>query len=413
MKAKVILACSLVANLAFLTLLLLQIGTDKSKMSVSGMEPTSSLRPPGSDSDKTTAASNEKLNPKLWSHIYTEDRDQFAANLLAAGVPRRLVQVLIWDALTQETTAKRRLLQGPPSKNRFLPSYASTSRQARDREMQNQSLWREQIAKYNKIFPDEDSPMGSYDPRWENSGLSPEKTKAMMRISKDYAELSSQVQTESQGVLLPDDQEKFNALEKEKRADIEALLSPEELRDYDMRNSPSAMRVRNRIGSSDISEADYMKLYQLQEAFDKRFEQAGGQNAARPVGFSKEREEAEKALDETIKAALGADRYEEIRLNRDYAYTSALNLTDRFHLPNENAKQAVQIKNDANKAIRELQTNGAWTEQSIQRLNEIKAQTKARLEPLLTVSGAEYYMKRHGENLNTTVTITPAKPPKK
>src|SRR5581483_2770914 len=75
--------------------------------------------------------------------------------------------------------------------------------------------------------------------------LAPGKIDALQQITSDYQDLMIEVRNAARGangiaMLLPDDREKLSYLEREMRADITKVLTPEELDAYDLRTSRTA-----------------------------------------------------------------------------------------------------------------------------------------------------------------------------
>jgi hypothetical protein len=60
-------------------------------------------------------------------------------------------------------------------------------------------------------------------------------------------------------------------LEKEKRADLAAVLTPEELLEYDLRASPSAATVRRQLTYFEPTEEEYRAITKLQLEIDQRY----------------------------------------------------------------------------------------------------------------------------------------------
>jgi len=100
-------------------------------------------------------------------------------------------------------------------------------------------------------------------------------------------------------------------LEKEKRADIERVLSPEELHTFDLRNGAGSSRLRNHLGAFQPTEAEFLALY----PFFKAAAAAESGPSAQPM--SRETRLAQRAaLDEEVRRVLGAQRFAEFEETR-------------------------------------------------------------------------------------------------
>jgi len=91
-------------------------------------------------------------------------------------------------------------------------------------------------------------------------------------------------------------------LTQDQRTEIERLLTPAELEDFDMRNSPVSMQMRARFQTVDITQDEYRQLFRV-------YQQA---NAGQPVDFGKKSPaERDPQMQTQILAVLGPERYAE------------------------------------------------------------------------------------------------------
>ncbi len=66
------------------------------------------------------------------------------------------------------------------------------------------------------------------------------------------------------------DREKLALLNRERRADLERVLTPEELFEYDLRQGPTAMRLRSQLAAFQPTEEEYRAIFTVQHALDRR-----------------------------------------------------------------------------------------------------------------------------------------------
>lgn len=149
--------------------------------------------------------------------------------------------------------------------------------------------------------------------------------------------------------MFPEDRETLNYLETEKRADLERLLTPEELSQYDRRSSPTAIALRNQLRYFAPTEAEYLAMYEVQRAFDHRYgrtnlsgEQEDRRRDARPELFA------------AMETALGAERFSDYRLMTDGNFGGTLSMVDSIGLPPGRAKDLVRIQQDYNRRAAEV-----------------------------------------------------------
>lgn len=90
--------------------------------------------------------------------------------------------------------------------------------------------------------------------------LSDEKTAALRRLERDYSEIRTKAHAVGGGL----GRERVKLVDDEWRRDLAALLSPDELREYDVRFAAGADMLRVRLAAIDGTEAEYRALLALE-----------------------------------------------------------------------------------------------------------------------------------------------------
>jgi hypothetical protein len=96
----------------------------------------------------------------------------------------------------------------------------------------------------------------------------------------------------------------------EREAQLAALFTPEEKFEYDLRMSPSAQILRNRLGSFEPTEEEFREMVRLQRRFDAEF---GLPRERRTPDEEAHRRAGKEALDAWIRTLLGDRRYSEFK----------------------------------------------------------------------------------------------------
>ncbi len=138
------------------------------------------------------------------------------------------------------------------------------------------------------------------------AGISPGSAEKMKRLFADYKDLENDIRdTWAPG---EDIGAKLALLEKEKRADLERILSQEELHAYDLRHGAVSGNLRNHFGSFQPTEAEFLALYPIaQEIFPRDL----------PMRMTREaRQEQQARLDQAVRRVLGETRYAEFEQTR-------------------------------------------------------------------------------------------------
>ncbi len=183
------------------------------------------------------------------------------------------------------------------------------------------------------------------------SFIPPAKREQLRLIREDYQALR-QLYSAYDGVLLPEEREKLLFLETQERADLAALLTPEELTEYDLRNSPTAQQLRYQLSAFDATEDEYKAIHALRRAHDEQHLPQSGRtviylSAPGPA-------DARKKLADDLKAALGDERYAAYERAQDADYRTLASIATRLELPPEKAIEAHALKAALEKKMREF-----------------------------------------------------------
>lgn len=227
--------------------------------------------------------------------------------------------------------------------------------------------------------------------------LPPEKMAAIRQVAGDYAFMHRQFDPLGVGISLPEDYEVREKLLAEQRRDIEALLTPDELLEYEMRFSRSANRVRSSFSDIELTEEEFRALVRLQQEHDK----------AEPIfnpypddETGQRRMEASERLQLELQALLDEERYQQYRRNCRGEYQELLRLGDRLNLPYETVNQVFDRTEDALRARNDLVTSGApyseWSD-PVQRLGD---ELRTELIELLGEDGLRLYHRHGGRGLS-------------
>lgn len=215
--------------------------------------------------------------------------------------------------------------------------------------------------------------------------LSSDKIFGIDATEQDYADLTTQVEGSSHGIHFPEDREKLAYLEKEKQADLARLLTPDELDQYERRNSPAAYVTRKALQYLDgATEDEFLSLYRLQHDFDQSY----GRDYLSPAEQDR-RQAAKSELNEQIKSALGAERYAEYQIVTDSNFESMRDFSLANGLTASTAKSLVALQRDFNKQAEAVQADKTLTE--AQREEKFQAAEQEARKNLASYLGDEKY----------------------
>lgn len=337
---------------------------------------------------RSAPSAQSKVTPAIWAGLASNDLKQLTANLTAAGFPREAIRAAINGVLDERF---RPQLDALYAKMYDRPFWARDSRLANpelDKELRAISNERLKITRelLGTNIPNEE---GRRNRQARYGQLPDEKLDAIEAIVTDYQDLG-----ESSGITfgapMPWDRERRALVDAETRKDVAALLTPDELAAYDLRASRSASLLRSRMESMKPTMAEFAAVLPLQQAFDTK-------HGEYTMAESAERIADKKQLDEQIKSVLGESRFAEYQRSQDYDYRNLYNLTERLNLPAENANTVYAMKQEYQNRANAVRADKSQSqEQRTAALQSLASEAKAKLETLLTPSGARAYKQNAG-----------------
>jgi len=339
---------------------------------------------PSAGRSAAAIASGKFSAAELWATLHSDDLTTLAARLRAAGFPasaiRAIVDAEIQKRFADRYAALRRMVDDVPYwradpfrsmglNTKFYETYSQLSRE-------RMRLVREVLGKDAYAY-------GGVDPteaqRRQFGNLSPGKIELVQRINDDYAEMISQIRASMQGITLPEDREKLALLEREKKADLAAILTPEELADYEMRSSTITMRLRTPLTIMDASEAEFRSIYQayLPHA-DTLF--PSYPSGVRTLDGTDPRATAVAKVQEQLARELGADRAVQFQRANDREFQQLYQLTRADNLPYDTVVRAFDTRSSASAASAKIAEDPAMSpDDKRTALKNLAQQSRAQL----------------------------------
>lgn len=348
------------------------------------------------------------LPPEVVRAINGNDPAALRDFLRAAGFSdetvRGIVQMRVWEKYRERMKA----LNPQPAADQ---PWWKNDRNSRNGFMNAQTkAQRDESRRLQKEVRDEIEAVLGPDPnqqRWQDQRfafLPAEKRQALQKIQQDYQELIGEVQTDINGFQLPSDVEKLRFLEDEQKRDIEALMTPEERRAYELRNSPTANRLRWQMTNLDATEAEYLTIFPLQKAFDDKYNPQNqysygryNDDTPRDEAYWKERREAEKQLKDQIKSIIGEERYAESVRMQDGDWQQLEAATRRLSLPPDTPGKLYALRASVSAAAQQVADNPALdSDRKKQSLADLAAQARDQVRAALGTEGGDAYFKNNG-----------------
>jgi len=366
---------------------------------------SSSLPPtPASAHDPAASLTVPTLSADIWALVQSGDPSS-PEKLRALGLDEASVNALIRSQVDARYRDREKALQADPASVPYWDYRYAFSRYRSPDPLKALDLRREKTAELKALLGDDYRKNDDYVD-FRTAFLPPGKAEELRLLIEDYDALTQSAASIDGGILLPEDREKLAYLEKQKREDLAALLTPDELLAYDMRNSNTTQSLRYQLAGLDPTEEEFTKIYAVRKAHDEKYapQNATGTNSIfiTPPGSAS----ARKEFEDQIKAALGDDRYAAYQRSTDPDYRIFASLARRLDLPPERAAEAYDLKAALQQKINDFkpQPGTPPNEQRAAYLATITREAEAGFTQLLGSKGFEAFK----ENSSFFRRLTPA-----
>lgn len=338
-----------------------------------------------------TASPSADVPAGVWPAIESTDLAVFTANLRAVGLPDRLVRILINAEINERYRAREAALRPPRPQREFWETRSNHEGQPATLEARLELLdiRREKNALRRELLGDS---VAAAD-----SNPIPRATRELVRqIGEDYSAMIQQIRADARDFLLPADEEKIRYLESERAQELAELLTPDQLREHELRSDQVANNLRSNLSAFRPDEAEFRLIYELQKELDTAFPN-NRQNP--PSDFWDQRRAAQNEMNEQLKAALGDERHREYLRSQDHHYRNLTQLAARFDLPAETPAR-IYDQRDASTAraldiFRNADLSAADKRAAFARL---AAESREQLTARLGAEAAEAYLARTQNN---------------
>jgi len=368
MKLRLLTTLSLVANVALIALVLRsgrgpESGAGDAGRARSGaVQEASRLRTNLTRIEVTLT--NEAL-PFHWRDVASEDFKQYVAGLRSIDCPPETVRDIIKAELTTLFLARRRAIVEP-----FQREYWNVA--ARGEELDDatkpyeeaiKKLEKETVEKLDEYVggksSSKDDKRRQFDP--ETAFIPEEKRKAVERLNEqfdaDSAKLRADLGAKDKPQLHAQLRAQLDALEKQRRESIAALLSPEEHAEFQLRRSRHSHEAQASTGFEGTPE----EARAIARAYEQFADPPGGFDRKDPDYTAKKAaaDQARRQREEAVKASLGPERYAQFKQGFDGNFRDVFRITERYGLSRDAAAQAAEVLRARNEALDQLRSFGA------------------------------------------------------
>jgi hypothetical protein len=384
-----LLGASLAANAALVAILVVRAPVRIPAAAESGgaKPPSPSASAPAGSLDSTAAEKAAFFN--------TGDLKSLVARMRAAGYPKNVIKAIVVGQISDLMAARRAALAeqigiGPYWSSKF-GDFGSKGRE------DLRALFKEQRKMVSDLLGPDADPVDIFGNNFRqkmNGGLPQEKYKQLMKINSDYSDLKNQIFSSANGALMPEDYEKLAFLDKEQQADIAGSMTPDELFEYQIRNSNSAGQLRDKLQAFNPTEDEFRAIFKVQQAFDQQY---GSPEGTLSPSQLKDRQAHQGEILSQLQSILSPDRLAEYKDATDPKFLAVNQVMARFDLPVTATKQVMDIESDITKRADSIRSDKSLTDaERASQLAELADEAKARTTTITGDRGFEAYKQSAG-----------------
>jgi len=372
MKLKTLAALSLALNLVLVAWLALRPSHSVAVRVDPAPMPAQPLATP-----VVPSATSTQPVPKTsfhWSQVESVDYLAYIANLRSIGCPEATIRDIIVSDVNKLYAPRYAALAGSAPEltwwgcfDKRKPVPVALAAQLRALNDEKKSLLQRLLganALADATFAEVDVPAVR-----EQAALAflPEGKQAAVRdLVSRYQALREWSETQWKG--LPSDER--DAREKElrefRRRELANLLTPDEMREFELRDSPASDAIRQQYGRSDLSEPEFRKIYELRRDFEETHPDA--------------KREDWKRLEANIASALGSERFADVQRQNDSMWRAMQNIAGERGLTPDSMQSAYAIQREyAERMAQAVGQMFADPQQNPQPLRDLAAQMDAQL----------------------------------
>lgn len=337
--------------------------------------------------------------PETWQNLIDGSGADFIARLRREGFPPDVVRQIVGAQLNQRYAERRKAFEPPPVpywKDRHGKKYI-------DPELipARRALEQEYLSELRVLLGEDATPVLDVMERQQFGDLPPDKVGLIKQINNDYTEMAAALREATKGVTLPEDERKLAFLEQEKRADLAAVLSPEELLKYELRSSDTARGLRNQLHAFEPSEEEFVALFHVQREVERAL-------AALP--HKPTADESRELRENLVKGALSPERFDDYQIRTAGAYREVSELVTNLALPEATTREVIRTQREVVRQANEIRNDRELNAADRQtQLATLSADARQKLEARLGKEGLKQYLFRSsGRWLGE---LPPPKPP--
>jgi hypothetical protein len=381
MQAKLIVC---VLSLIALGLLGAIVTVARSKPSPARMETVEVKQPPTASREKVKVRDQVAKQdasaagvPKFhWSEVESQDYKEYIARLRSVQCPEETIRDIIVadiNKLYAPREAPFKLVVEAPEDSSGDWHADRPRRQANfERRKQLHAIQKEKNALLKELLGIELplEPLRGRDNRnYEMfeaafNALPAGKRDVVREIQEGYWQMSDALKDKYEHQRTPEYLVEYRRINDERKAKLEAVLTPGELEDYDMHHSNVARNLQSSLDGFNPTEDEFRTIYRIRKAVEEPHggligivnpvdAQGNPINTTQPMSSAERR----RQINEQVKEVLGPERARQYELSQDSTYRSLATLGQRYELPADAVMQSYELQQSFRTQQQELFNN--------------------------------------------------------
>lgn len=375
------------------------------------LSPAPTVPPPSRDNNAGSHEESEstriiqEITPFSWGRLESTDFKVYIANLRAIGCPERTIRDLIRSDLDHIYRTRHEALEKemPRDQNFWEPRRESGPVAHYARETSRRQLEREKDALLNELLgspggpPTEDrtdvalNVEGTDPSQWGH-----ETQERIHEIQEKYHLLEDQIHHDARGEIYPEDATAIADLRKQRQEELSNVLTPEQLHEFELRESATAEHMRNDLVAFQSTEEEFRAIFDVRQAMES--ELGLTEFHFDSPEYQQQREAAESEMNDQIRALLSEERFADYELATDHHFRDLYRLGERFDLPQDNIRNMYDLWQTSEHQAHQIRSNDVLNEPERNRaLDLLQQQVEANGLAYLGEAGFYNYRSRGGE----------------
>ena len=336
-----------------------------------------------------------------WKSVESDDYKVYIQQLRAIGCPEDTIRDLLSADVRKLYEAKRAETRPKPAPKYWEAGFALAGKPDPQQEKILLTLEQEEKQVLKVLLgPGWEQAYRPYPANPEDEArrfgeLAADKREKIQASLQKFAALEAELQNHSlSGIMSAQNEQQLNELRQQQRKELAAILTPEELEQYDVRSSETAENLRAGLVGVELNEQEFLEVFRWQKKLDDLSE-------ASTDPFDAQLAQAEKQMEEQTRNLLGEKRFAELQRGNDPDYRDLQQLAKGYDLPAEVVRKVYDLQKQVRQAretMVELNAKGKSRGRNPE-LIALQRQAAATIKSWIGEKAYETYARRFGEGL--------------